>query len=85
MDAVQGTKPDIRTSGKPAGAEVRGIDLSRDLDDAVYTHKGRPATSSCGTTRPSTWRSATTHCQRRLMHRTAICGVEEFGAKVLAD
>lgn len=36
MDTVQGVKLDVRDSGKPVGAEVRGIDLSRDLDSATF-------------------------------------------------
>ena len=36
MDTVQGAKLDIRSSGKPVGAEVRGIDLSQELDDATF-------------------------------------------------
>lgn len=35
MDTVQGAKLDIRNSGKPVGAEVRGIDLSQPLDEVT--------------------------------------------------
>jgi len=36
MDTVQGARLDVRYSGKPVGAEVLGIDLSRELDDATF-------------------------------------------------
>jgi taurine dioxygenase len=36
MDTVQGARLKVRNSGKPVGAEVLGIDLSRDLDDATF-------------------------------------------------
>lgn len=36
MDTVQGARLDVRSGGKPVGAEVCGIDLSQHLDDATF-------------------------------------------------
>ena len=37
MDTVPGIRLDVRESGKPVGAEVRGIDLSQPLDNATFS------------------------------------------------
>lgn len=37
MATVQGTRLNVRDSGKPVGAEILGIDLSHDLDEATFS------------------------------------------------